>query len=70
MESYDLEPDKIINWAVEYASYDELESTAKAIYSLYITRRKTEKPDEQKKAKKAYHQQKTRVKKDRPHFLR
>lgn len=53
MEDYDLEPDKIINWAVNYANYDELESTAKAIYSVYTMRRKKEQPALHKAAKKA-----------------
>lgn len=51
MEPYELEPDKILNWALEYASYKELEETAKSLYSIYISRRKKERPDEQKKAK-------------------
>lgn len=53
MESYELGPDKIINWAVEYADYDDLESTAKSLYSIYVTRRKREFPQLQKAAQKA-----------------
>ena len=51
METYELEPDKIINWAIEYASYEDLEQTAKALYSLYKTRQKAEKPELYKDAK-------------------
>lgn len=62
MESYELDPDKIINWGIEWASYDELEQTAKSLYSLYVSRRKKERPDEQKKAKqyrKKYNKRRT-----------
>ena len=51
METYELEPDKIINWATEYASYEDLEQTAKVLYSLYKTRQKAEKPQVYKEAK-------------------
>jgi len=53
MEDYELEPDKIINWAVEYASYEDLQTVAKAIYGIYSLRRKKEKPEEHFAAKKA-----------------
>lgn len=61
MESHDIEPDRIIDWAVSYADYDELEKVAKALYSLYIQRRRTEQPEAQAKARKwrnKYHQKK------------
>lgn len=51
MESYEIEPDNIINWAVEYASYEDLEAVAKSLYSIYIMRRKKENPPAQKAAK-------------------
>ena len=53
MEDYELEPDKIINWAVEYASYEELQIVAKAVYGVYNLRRKRENPEEHLAAKKA-----------------
>jgi hypothetical protein len=53
MEAYELEPDKIINWAINYAGYDELEMTAKAVYSVYIARRKKENPKAHEIAKDA-----------------
>jgi hypothetical protein len=56
MESYELEPDKIINWAINYASYEELENTAKAVYSIYTMRRKKENPQAHKSAKQARRQ--------------
>lgn len=51
METYELEPDKIINWATEYASYEELEQVAKSLYSVFKSRQKSEKPDLYKQAK-------------------
>ena len=51
METYELEPNKIINWAIEYASYEDLEQTAKSLYSLFKTRQKAEKPELYKEAK-------------------
>lgn len=51
MEAYELEPDKIINWAVEFAGYDELEQVAKSVYSIYKSRQRTEKPHAYKNAK-------------------
>lgn len=57
MESYELDQDKIITWGIQYASYEELERTAKALYGVYVDRRKKEQPDlhkANKKAKKKY----------------
>jgi|VirMetMinimDraft_7_1064189.scaffolds.fasta_scaffold00826_28 hypothetical protein len=52
MEDYELEPDKIISWATQYASYEELEYTAKQLYGVYTVWRKKEFPELEKKAKK------------------
>lgn len=62
MEIYELEPDKIINWAIE-ANFEELEGTAKAIYSIYKARQKQEQPENYKKAKQYKKQYKSRGKK-------
>lgn len=51
METYELDPDKIISWAINYAGYEDLESAAKAIYAVYVERRKKEFPDKQRSAK-------------------
>lgn len=51
METYEVEQDNIISWGLEQASYEELERTAKALYSIYVMRRKRERPGEQKLAK-------------------
>lgn len=51
METYELDQDKIITWATEYASYEELEGVAKAIYSVFKSRQKAEMPDKYKQAK-------------------
>ena len=51
METYELEPDKIINWATEYASYEDLEKTAKAVYSVFKIEQREKYPDKYKAAK-------------------
>lgn len=51
MEAYELDPDKIVKWAIDYASYEELEQTAKTLYQLFASRRKEERPEELAKAK-------------------
>jgi signal recognition particle subunit SEC65 len=38
MEPYEIEKDAIIEWAVNYATYDELEDIAKPLYALYKER--------------------------------
>jgi hypothetical protein len=48
---YDLTPETITSWAVEYASYTELEQVAKALYGLYVQRRKVEQPKKHKEVK-------------------
>lgn len=60
-EDFDLEPDKIINWAVKYSSYEDLEVVAKALYGIYVIQRKRKFPKEHRKAKqlkKKYNQRK------------
>lgn len=52
MESYELTPEQIIAWSIQYAGYDELEEVAKALYALYVERRKRDRPEEQAKIKK------------------
>lgn len=51
MDSYDITPEQVIDWAVNYAGYDDLETVAKAIYGHYVERRKRERPADAKKAK-------------------
>lgn len=51
MESYELEPGKILTWATDYSSFAELEQTAKSLYSIYVSRRKKEHPESHRKAK-------------------
>lgn len=48
---YDLDPDKILIWATDYASYEELEQTAKALYGVYVIWRKRSYPEQHAKAK-------------------
>lgn len=47
----ELSKEKILEWALDYASYEELEETAKALYAVYTSRRRTEKPELEAKAK-------------------
>ena len=44
-QSYELPEDVIIDWASQYASYEELERVAKAVYHIYVTRRMQEHPE-------------------------
>lgn len=56
---YDLTEDQIIDWAINYAGFEELESVAKALYGIYAQRRKTEYPElhkTNKKIRKKYNQ--------------
>lgn len=55
MEPYELDKDKIILWAQGYATYQELEDCAKAIYAIYVMQRKKDHPNEQRKAKAIKH---------------
>lgn len=47
----ELNKDEIIDWAVSWASYKELEEVSKALYGLYVQRRKAEKPEVHKRIK-------------------
>jgi hypothetical protein len=47
----ELNKDEIVDWAVNWASYKELEDVSKALYGLYVQRRKAEKPEVHKRAK-------------------
>lgn len=58
MQEYELNKHTITRWALDYASYEDLEYTAKALYQLYATRQKEEKPEAHKKAKQYKHNMK------------
>lgn len=47
----ELNQDDIIDWAVSWASYKELEEVSKALYGLYVQRRKADKPEVHKRIK-------------------
>lgn len=51
METYEITEDQIIQWALDYAGYEELEKVAKGIYAIYVERRKKEYPENHKKNK-------------------
>lgn len=65
MESYELTKEQVIDWAINYASYEELEETAKAMYSHHKQRQKTERPYEYVNAKKIKNQIKKEKEKER-----
>ncbi len=52
MEPYDLDAEKVIAWAVSYADYASLEKVAKAVYSVYVQRRKDDYPEEDRENKR------------------
>ena len=62
METYELTPDRVVDWAMHYASYDELQLVAKTLYGLYVEERKHKYPAEQKANKKAFMQRKRQEK--------
>lgn len=51
MEAYDIDTELVIQWALNYADYQELETVAKTVYGIYIEQRKKLHPELQKKAK-------------------
>lgn len=54
MDSYELEADQVIDWAINYADYSELEEVAKALYAHYIERRKREHPEQHIAVKRVF----------------
>lgn len=52
MESYELDPETILEWATEYATYEDLETVAKALYGVYAYTRKQLSPEDHARAKK------------------
>lgn len=56
MDIHDITQEMIIEWATDYASDDELESTAKALYSVYVQHRKVAQPDKHITNRKSYKQ--------------
>jgi hypothetical protein len=62
METYELTPDHIVDWAMQHASYEELQLVAKTVYGIYVDERKHEHPTEQKANRKAYMQRKRKAK--------
>ena len=55
----ELNKDDIIDWAVNWASYKELEEVSKALYGLYVQRRKLDKPEVHKRIKQIKQKKKT-----------
>lgn len=47
----EITPDSITKWAIEYANYEDLEVTAKALYGIYAQQRKELYPNEHRTAK-------------------
>jgi hypothetical protein len=44
MADYEITKEDMISWAINYATYDDLEEIAKSLYGLYVQRRKHEHP--------------------------
>jgi hypothetical protein len=44
MEANEITTEKLVAWAEDYASYEDLERAAKALYGMYVQRRKIENP--------------------------
>lgn len=51
MEAYELDKKTIVEWAADYASYEELETVAKAVYNVFKARQHDEHPEHFRKAK-------------------
>lgn len=51
MEAYELDKEKIVDWATNYSSYEELEAVAKAVYAVFGERREKERPELHRQAK-------------------
>ena len=51
MEAYELTPETIIDWATNHASHEDLERTAKAVYSVFKIEQREKYPDKYKAAK-------------------
>ena len=56
MEIYEITQDVVIEWADSYASDEELENTAKALYSIYVQHRKATQPEKHLANRKAHKQ--------------
>lgn len=48
MDTSELTKEQIIEWALNYAGYEELEVTAKALYSIYAGDRPKKSPKKKK----------------------
>lgn len=45
---YNLTAKDVLDWFKDYASFEELEDTAKAVYSIYVQERKQKFPEKHK----------------------
>lgn len=45
IDLYDLTADEVLEWCNDYASYEDLEHTAKAVYAIYVQERKQKYPE-------------------------
>ena len=73
IEPYDLTFDEVVAWANNYSTFEELEKTAKALYSIYVQERKSKYPElhkANKQAKKNLNIQKKLKKKKHPKSYR
>lgn len=49
-----LDKNEIVDWAMYYATYDELEMVAKAVYRIYKRQRAKNYPDDDRQQKEIY----------------
>lgn len=51
IDSGEITPELIIDWAIQYASYEELEKVSKGLYGIYAQQRKNDYPKEHREQK-------------------
>lgn len=51
IDGSEITPEMIIDWAIQYASYEELEVVSKGLYGIYAQQRKNDHPKEHREQK-------------------
>ena len=58
MDTYEITPEQITEWALNYAGFEDLEKAAKSLYAIYSQERKLKYPEVHKANRKAYRKRK------------
>jgi len=58
MDTYEITPEQITEWALQYASFEDLETAAKSLYAIYGQERKRDYPEVHKANRAAYRKRK------------